>query len=75
MIKKLLAKLMNWSGQREDFAKSRFRADQEEQAKMARERHEQIMAERERKYVSEQTVPGEEEILGPSDSALKEEGK
>ncbi len=72
MIKKFLAKLVNWSGQREDFSKSRFRADQEEQARMARERHEQVMAERERKYVSERTVPAEGEILGPSESKPKE---
>lgn len=75
MIKKILAKLVNWSGQREDFSKSRFQADQEEQARMARERNVQIMAGRDKKYVSEQTVPSEEEILGPSNSALKEEGR
>lgn len=75
MIKKFLAKLVNWTEQREDFSKSRFRADGEEQAKLARERHEQIMAERDRKYVSERTVPAESEILGPSDSALNEKDK
>lgn len=74
-MKKLLAKLINWSGQREDFSKSRFRADGEEQAKLARERHEQIMAGRDKKYVSERTVPTENEILSPSDSALKKEGQ
>lgn len=68
MIKKILAKLANWSEQREDFSKSRFQAGQEDQAKMARERHEQIMAGRDKRYVSERTVPAEEEILGPSDS-------
>ena len=53
MIKKIFAKLVNWSGQREDFSKSRFRADQEDQARMARERLEQIMTGRDKKYVSE----------------------
>ncbi len=72
MIKKLLAKLMNWSDQREDFSKSRFRADQEDQARMARERHEQIMEGRDKKYVSEQTVPSEGQILGPSESKSSE---
>lgn len=71
MIKKFLAKLVNWSEQREDFSKIRFRADQEEQSKFARERQEQIMAERERQYVSERTIPAEKKILGPSDSGAK----
>ncbi len=75
MIKKIFAKLMNFTEQKENFAKSAFRADQKDQEKMAREKHEQIMAGRDRKYVSEQTVPSEEQILGPSDSASKEEGK
>ncbi|OGN34110.1 MAG: hypothetical protein A3G51_00795 [Candidatus Yanofskybacteria bacterium RIFCSPLOWO2_12_FULL_43_11b] len=66
MIKKFFAKLMNFTEQKENFAKSAFRADQKEQERMARERHEQIMAEREHKYVSERTVPSEGEILGPS---------
>lgn len=68
MLKKILAKLVNWSEQREGFSKSRFRADQEEQAKLAREKHEQIVLGRQRKYVSERTVPTEEEILSSSDS-------
>ena len=68
MIKKILAKLANWSEQREDFSKSRFRASQEDQAKLDRERQEQILSGRDKKYVSERTVPPEEEILGPSDS-------
>lgn len=75
MIKKLLAKLVNWSEQRENFSRSRFQADQEDQTKLARERHEQIMAERNRKYVSERTIPAESEIFGPSGSALKKEEK
>lgn len=73
MIKKFLAKLVNWTEQRENFSKSRFESDQRDQAKLARERHEQIVVGRERKYVSERTVPTQEEILGPSNSTLKEE--
>lgn len=73
MIKKILAKLANWSEQRENFSASRFRVNQGDEAKMAKERHEQIMAGRDKKYVSEQTVPAEKEILGPSDSALSGE--
>lgn len=75
MIKRFLAKLTNWSGQRENYSVSRFRANQEDEARMARERQKQIMDSRDKKYVSEQTVPSEEKILGPSDSALKEEEK
>ncbi len=72
MFKKIIAKLVNWTEQREDFSKSRFATDQKDQAKLARERHEQVMTGRDRKYVSERTIPAEEEILGPSDSELKE---
>lgn len=68
MIKKFLAKLANWTEQREDFSKSRFRVGEEDQAEMTRERHEQIMAERDREYVSEWTVPTEREIVGPGES-------
>ena len=75
MIKKIFAKLVNWSGQRENFSASRFRANQEDEARMARERQKQIMDSRDKKYVSEQTVPSEDKILGPSDSGLKEESE
>ena len=76
MIKKFFIKLMNWSEQRENFSASSFRTNQADQAKLARERHEQIMAGRNKKYVSEQTIPTEENLLGPSDSeASKEEGQ
>jgi len=36
MIKKFFAKLMNFTEQKENFAKSAFRADQKEQERMAR---------------------------------------
>ncbi len=75
MIKKFLIKLINWSERREDFSKSAFRAAQKDDGKIARECHEQIVAGRNKKYVSDQIVPAEEQILGPSGSALKEEEK
>ncbi len=73
MIKKILAKLANYTEKKENFAKSAFRADQKEQERMARERHGQIMAGRDKKYVSERTVPSESETLGPSDKKPEEE--
>ena len=75
MIKKILAKLVNWSGQRENFSASRFMANQADESEMARERQRQIMDSRDKKYVSEVTTPSGEEIIGPSDSALKEKEK
>ncbi len=73
MIKKFLAKLVSYTERKEDFAKSAFRADQAEQDRMAREKHEQVMAERQRKYISERTTPPEGKILGPSEAKPKEE--
>lgn len=75
MIKKFLANLVNWSGQREDFSKSQFRTGQKEQDKLSREHNEQFMADKDREYISERKIPVEEQILGPSDPALREEGK
>ena len=43
-----------------------------EESREAKERHDDIMAGREQKYVSERTTPAEEEILGPSDSETRE---
>ena len=58
-----------------DTSKQRANLERE----LAEERRQQIMANREtegkQKYVSEITTPSDKEILGPSDSALKEEGK
>ena len=59
---------MNYKEKKEHLEKSAFRAGQKDEEKMARERLEQIMAGRDKKYVSEQTVPAEGEILGPSNS-------
>jgi hypothetical protein len=73
MIKKLLAKLVSSWDRMPDTGKQRANAER----KLAEERHQQIMANREeegrRKYVSEQTVPPESEILGPSESESKKE--
>ena len=70
MIKKLLAKLVGFREQRANLPATRFESEQKDEAKLARERHEDIMRSREKKYVSERTIPAEEDILGPSDSAL-----
>ena len=68
-MKKFFAKLINWQAQRHNNAERIHSADQQDQARLARERHEQIMESRgERKYVSERTVPTEQEIEGPSES-------
>ncbi len=46
----------------------RLKTDQE----LAQERHGQIIAGRDKKYVSERTVPTEKEILGPSETKPEE---
>ncbi|MBI2062105.1 MAG: hypothetical protein HYT64_00190 [Candidatus Yanofskybacteria bacterium] len=68
-------KLMNFTEQKENFAKSAFRADQKDQERMTREHNQQIMAGRDKKYVSERTIPDEGEILGPSMSEPNQEEK
>ena len=73
IIKKLLAKLVGFREQRANFPAIRHESEQKEEDKLARERHEDIMRSRDKRYVSEQTVPSEEKILGPSESGLKEE--
>lgn len=71
-MKRFFAKLVNWKT-REDLSATRFNSDQQDQAKLARERHEQIMeTRRDRKYVSERTIPAEGEILGPSEPSSEE---
>lgn len=72
MIKKFIIKLVNWKT-REKLSATRFHSDQQDQDKLARERHDQIMKSRgERKYVSETTVPTDQEILGPSEPKPEE---
>lgn len=69
MIKKFFIKLTGAWNQRENTPAMRLEADQKDQAKLTRERHEQIMESRgDRKYVPERAIPSDEEILGPSDS-------
>ena len=68
MIKKLLAKLVGFREQRANLPAIRHESEQKDEAKLARERLEDIMRSRDKKYVSEQTVPSEEEILCPSES-------
>ncbi len=70
MIKKFLAKLINSWDRMPDASKQK--AKNREEAELAKERHDQVMADRERKYVSERTVPTEGEILGPSEPESKE---
>src|SRR3989338_4144098 len=65
-------KLVSWKT-RENLPAARFNSDQQDQAKLARERHEQIMESRkDRKYISERIIPAEDEILGPSESSPEE---
>ncbi|MBI2064350.1 MAG: hypothetical protein HYT66_01405 [Candidatus Yanofskybacteria bacterium] len=73
MIKKLLAKLVGWREKETNFAARTFKEKSAEESREAKERHDQTMAGRQSKYVSERTTPSEEEVLGPSDSALKGE--
>lgn len=75
MIKRFLTKLVAWREKETNFAARTFKEKSAEESRKAKERQEQIMAGREKKYVSERTIPAEEEILGPSDSALKGERK
>lgn len=73
MIKKLLAKLVGWREKESDFALRTYKEKSAGESREAEERHQEVIAGRERKYVSERTAPAEGEILGPSDSALKGE--
>lgn len=72
MIKKLVAKLVAWREKETDFARRTFKEKSAEESREAEQRHQQIMAGREQKYVSERTVPADEEILGPSESETKD---
>ena len=74
-MKGFFAKLVAWREKETNFAYRTFKEKSAEESRQAEERHEQVMAGRDKKYVSERTAPAEEEILGPSDSALKGEKK
>ena len=72
-MRKFFAKLVNWQAQRDDNAEMIHSADQHDQAKLSREREDQIMKSRgSRKYVSEISIPSEDKITGPTDSKPKE---
>ncbi|MBI4158019.1 MAG: hypothetical protein HY505_00120 [Candidatus Yanofskybacteria bacterium] len=74
MIKKFLIKLTGWREKETNFSARTFKEKSAEESREAKERHQQIMEGRgDKKYVSERTAPSESEILGPSDSALKNE--
>lgn len=73
MIKELFAKLVAWREKETNFALRTFKEKSAEESREAEERRKRVMAGREKKHVSERTVPAEEEILGPSNSALKGE--
>ena len=69
MIKKFFIKLVNWQAQRGNNVERIHEADQKDQADLSRDRHRQIMESRgDNKYVSERTIPTEQEIEGPSES-------
>ena len=70
-MRKFLAKLVSWKT-RENLSATRFSSDQQDQAKLAREKHQQIMeGRRDKKYVSEMTVPAGE-VRRPEDSVAEE---
>lgn len=80
MIRKLIAKLIsrrepgNWNVRlRDNLPERRFLEESAQESRLAEERQRQIMANRDKKYVSERTIPSESEILGPSDSAEKKD--
>jgi len=64
-MKKFLIKLVNWQAQRDDNPKMIHDANQQDQARLAREKNEQVTEDK--KYVSKRTIPSEEKILGPSE--------
>ena len=72
MIKKLLAKLVGWREKESNFALRTFKEKSAEESREAKDRHDETMAGREQKYVSERTTPAEGELLGPSDSKPEE---
>ena len=72
MIKKFLAKLVAWREKESNFALRTFKEKSAEASRKAEETHQEIMARRGQKYVSERTIPAEEKILGPSDSETRE---
>ena len=78
MIKKIIAMLTRDSQQRMDISHLRHESEQKEknkiEAELAKGRHDQIMRDRDRKYVSETTIP-EGEVRRPDDSASEKAGE
>ena len=68
MIKKFIARLVTNFQPRMNLGQKRFQEEANRENQLSKERHKQMMGDRERKYVSERTTPIDEEILGPSDS-------
>ena len=79
MLKKLLAILVSRKEtgmslnlrKKMDLSSQRFQEKAAGESRLAKERHDQEMASRSQKYVSERTVPSDSEILGPSDSVAE----
>lgn len=72
-MKKFLIKLVANFQPRMNLGRKRFNEEANMESQLSDERREQIMENRDKKYVSERTTPLDSEILGPSDSARKEE--
>lgn len=72
MFKKIIARLVTNFQPRMNLGEKRFNEEANRsnvlESELARERHEQTMNSRDKKYVSERTAPNEVEITGPSDS-------
>lgn len=77
-MKKFLVKLMGWQNQRENTPERIHLSEQKDRAKeeasLAKERHDEIMRNRDRQYVSETTIP-EGEVRRPDDSASEKAGE
>lgn len=72
MIKKLLAKLVNWTEQTEDFSKSAFRAGQKARERIEREHNDDMSSGHDPEYIPKRDIPSESEILGPSEGKIKD---
>jgi len=73
MIKKPQAKLVGSHEQMTDFSVRTFKEKSAQESRDAAQRHDEIMDRRKKKYVSETTVPSEEQLRRPSNSVEKKE--
>ena len=77
MIKKIIALLTGDNAKRVNIPQMRHEGEQKdinkEHAQLAKERHDEIMRNRDKKFVSERTTPTEAKITGPSESKSEEE--